>query len=143
MLLNCDVRDEHALFETVWPILGDDMQHRMRQVLGNHSLLLAPHDIKDMVLDEIAVLLNKRGSSIDEFCLPKRTAVDTRCRFNHLVEEELSYDLEALEIESNLLCSQLNSEQLEAFNQITASVFAGTPGFYFVAGFGGIGKTFL
>jgi DNA replication protein DnaC len=56
--------------------------------------------------------------------------------------EEVSYVPDHTSIQANQLAS-LNSDQLKAFTTIVDAVLTNQPGFYFVAGYGGIGKTYL
>jgi len=39
--------------------------------------------------------------------------------------------------------ASLNNEQLEAFYSITETILNNKPGFFFVSGYGGTGKTYL
>jgi len=61
---------------------------------------------------------------------------------NRLVDEELSYHSSDLLATPDLL-STLNAGQLHAFNSITTTVANNEPGFFFVSGYGGTGKTYL
>jgi ATP-dependent DNA helicase PIF1 len=75
--------------------------------------------------------------------LPRKQNIDDLNGINHLIEEELSYDANTLLSESQILMSQLNTEQLLAFDTIVNAVLSEKSGFYFVSGYGGTGKTFL
>jgi chromosomal replication initiation ATPase DnaA len=55
----------------------------------------------------------------------------------------MSYDIDALEGEANKLYMFLNTEQNNAFHTIVQNVLDNKPGFYFVSGYGGTGKTYL
>ncbi|KAM0910043.1 hypothetical protein ACQ4PT_014417 [Festuca glaucescens] len=55
----------------------------------------------------------------------------------------MSYDTEKLSAEATTLLLKLNADQRVAYKTIVDTVLAEKPGFYFVSGFGGAGKTFL
>jgi DNA replication protein DnaC len=62
---------------------------------------------------------------------------------NRLIDDELTYDFDAMQSESEMLISRLNDDQLHAFKTIIEIVLTKRPGFYFVSGYGGTGKTYL
>ncbi|XP_062202425.1 uncharacterized protein LOC133904848 isoform X1 [Phragmites australis] len=143
MLLFCDVKDEFLLFENVWFYLGDDMKRQLKQTLRNPNFVLPLSELKDMILDEISILLNKHGVSIKDYNLPSKSEKASPFLTNRLIDDEMSYNLPELEMESAFLCSRLTSEQMQAFQQIVSCASDETLGFFFVSGFGGTGKTFL
>jgi len=75
--------------------------------------------------------------------LPEKSKDSGYCFGNRLIEHELSYDVSLLMVEAHKLVAYLNEEQLSAFNSITKAVWDNRPGFFFVSGYGGTGKTFL
>ncbi|XP_062210318.1 uncharacterized protein LOC133911879 isoform X1 [Phragmites australis] len=143
MLLFCDVKDEFSLFEKIWFYLGDDIQRRLKETLRNPNFSLPLPELKDMILDEISILLNKHGANIKDYNLPSKSEKTSQYFVNRLIDDEMSYNLSELEMESASLCSRLNPEQMEAFQQIVHCASNEIPGFFFVSGFGGTGKTFL
>jgi type IV secretory pathway VirB4 component len=62
---------------------------------------------------------------------------------NRLIIEELDHEPLMLSMHAASLVSQLNTEQRHVFDTITSRVLSGSPGFFFVCGHGGTGKTFL
>ena len=100
-------------------------------------------ELKDMILDEISILLNKHGANIKDYNLPTRSEKTSQYFANRLIDDEMSYNLSELEMESASLCSRLNPKQMEAFQQIVHCASNEILGFFFVSGFGGTGKTFL
>jgi hypothetical protein len=60
-----------------------------------------------------------------------------------LFDEELDYNAPDLLSQSENLLMQLNSEQRHAFDTIVNIAMSNDPGFFFVSGYGGTGKTFL
>jgi hypothetical protein len=75
--------------------------------------------------------------------LPKRSKSSESTSGNRLIEDELSYDANQLMVEAQSMIARLNAEQLSAFRSITRAVLENRPGFFFVSGYGGTGKTFL
>ena len=143
MLLFCEVNDEYAFFEKVWKLLADDIQYRLRDTLGNPGYELSETEVKDYLLDELSTLFSKNRARMRDCNLPEKSK-DSGCSFgNRLIEHELSYDVSLLMAEAHKLVACLNEEQLSAFNSITKAVWDNRPGFFFVSGYGGTGKTFL
>ena len=62
---------------------------------------------------------------------------------NHLIQEELDYNIHYLEERAKKFYQQLNKEQKEVFHSIVNSVINKEPNFFFISGHGGTGKTFL
>jgi hypothetical protein len=94
-------------------------------------------------LDTLGDLLNRRGLSINDFNLPRKSTITTADFSNCLFDEELSYNAESLMSESENMISQLNNEQHYAFDCIVHDVLSNNSGFFFVSGYGGTGKTYL
>jgi hypothetical protein len=143
MLLFCEVNDEYVFFEKVWKLLADDIQYRLRDVLGNAEYEMSETDLKDCLLDELSALFAKNGARMRDRNLPERSRPLGDVSGNRLIEDELSYDTDKLLLEAQSMISKLNAEQISAFNCITDTVLKGRPGFFFVSGYGGTGKTFL
>ncbi|KAL6662326.1 hypothetical protein ACP70R_000185 [Stipagrostis hirtigluma subsp. patula] len=143
MLLFCDIKDEFSLFESVWLTLGDDIEYSMRQALHNPSYVVPSAELKDLVLDEISLLLSKHGVNIKDYNLPPKTLHTVFDFSNRLIDDEMSYDVDALDRNSRVLYEQLNPDQVRAYNEIVNCVTNNVPGFFFVSGYGGTGKTFL
>jgi hypothetical protein len=143
MLLFCEVGDEFIFFEKVWKLLTDDIQYNMCQVLNHPNYQMSDSELRDHLLDNLATLFSKRGSNIKDFKLPNKSGGSSVASTNHFIDEELCYDATNLLNESENMVSRLNSEQLQAFNCIIDVVLSNKPGFFFVSGYGGTGKTFL
>jgi pantothenate kinase-related protein Tda10 len=62
---------------------------------------------------------------------------------NRLINDELDPEPLMLSMHAASLVSQLNCDQKIVFDTITERVLSGSPGFFFVCGHGGTGKTFL
>jgi hypothetical protein len=143
MILFCEVSDEYAFFEKVWKLLADDIQYRFRDSLGNTEYQISDTDLKNYLLDDLSSLFSKHGVRMRDHDLPQRTDRSECASGNRLIEEELSYDVDQLMSEATEFVARLNQQQLSAFRVITKTVVDGTPGFFFVSGYGGTGKTFL
>jgi hypothetical protein len=61
MILFCEVGDERAFFEREWRHLADDIQYRYRQTIGDISYRIPDTQLKDYLLDELAVLFGNSG----------------------------------------------------------------------------------
>ena len=62
---------------------------------------------------------------------------------NKLIAEETGYDEDEMKRQHEEMFSNLNEDQLEAYNSITGNIDKGEGGMFFVYGSGGCGKTFL
>jgi hypothetical protein len=143
MLLFCEVGDEYVFFEKIWKLLTDDIQYNMRRVLNHPTYQMSDNDLGDHLLDTLGDLLNRRGCNINDFNLPRKSAIGTVDSSNRLFDEELSCNAESLMSESKNMILQLNNDQHYAFDCIVHAVLSNNPGFFFVSGYGGTGKTYL
>ncbi|XP_019182985.1 PREDICTED: uncharacterized protein LOC109177935 [Ipomoea nil] len=62
---------------------------------------------------------------------------------NRLIQEELSYDINAMKAENDSLVDQLTEEQKAIYDNVLDDVENELGGLFFVYGYGGTGKTFL
>jgi hypothetical protein len=100
-------------------------------------------EIFDLLFDELESIFIKNGQQISNYNLPQKSKLQQIDITNRLIQEEINYDTKYLQKEANKLYSQLNTEQRQAFHEIINTVLNNKPGFYFVFGHGGTGKTFL
>jgi hypothetical protein len=143
MLMFCEVRDECAFFEKVWRLLADDIQYRLRDIIGNPEFQVPDTDLRNYLLDDLSALFSRNGARLRDHSLPEKTNSSEGAYGNRLIEEELAYDAHQLMSDAEDTVRKLNSEQLSAFKTITETVLDNRPGFFFVSGYGGTGKTFL
>ena len=143
MLLYCNIQDEMKFFEKNWRFMTDDFEHELEQKYHPIKHHTTDDQLRDMLLDDLQYILSRNGIQITSFNLPKRSIEYNNRYNNRLIEEETSYNIDQLEEEANILYGQLNTEQKIAFETIVESVLQNKPGFYFVSGYGGTGKTFL
>jgi hypothetical protein len=142
MVLFCEVGDENSLFEKVWRHLSDDIIYQYRDMIGDPNYSLPDSRTRDYLLDELSTLFSQSGRDIADFNLPPKTHADYPALYNRLVEEELSYPPDP-SIDMNSPTLSLNEDQTQAFNAIVHRVRQNQPGFFFVSGYGGTGKTYL
>ncbi|KAM0840853.1 hypothetical protein ACQ4PT_059380 [Festuca glaucescens] len=143
MLIHCSVKNEKDFFSKYWVHLADDIQYRIRIALRKMDYMVPEAELKDLLLDELSSLFVKYGSSIANFNLPGKTSLHPINYDNRLIREEMSYDAKKLSAVAATLLLKLNADQRVAYKTIVDTVLAEKPGFYFVSGFGGAGKTFL
>jgi hypothetical protein len=142
MLLFCEVGDEHTFFEKVWRHLSDDIIYQYRDLIADPNYQLPDSRTRDILLDELSNLFSQSGRNITDFNLPPKTHAQYPVLQNRLVEEELSHPLDP-SIDINNPTLSLNEDQTNAFNKIVQRVRQTAPGFFFVSGYGGTGKTYL
>ncbi|XP_066316197.1 uncharacterized protein [Miscanthus floridulus] len=140
MLLFCEVNDKYTFFEKVWRPLADDIQYRFRELVGYQ---VPDIELRNHLLDELSSLFSRNWARMRDHNLPEMTTHLESASGNRLIQEELSYCTDQLMGEAENLISMLNEQQLIAFKSITETVLNDRPGFFFVSGYGGTGKTFL
>ena len=142
MILFCEVGDENTFFEKIWHHLADDIIYQYRDMIGDPNYVLPDSVARDYLLDELSTLFSQSGRNIADFNLPPKTHAEYPVQHNRLVEEELSYPADPL-IDMNNPTASLNEDQTNAFHTIVNRVQQNQPGFFFVSGYGGTGKTYL
>ena len=129
--------------EKYWVHLAEDIQYKIRCSLHDPLYCVPTEELKDMLLDKLAVIFTKNGHSITDHNLPLKTVRHTDSCQVDMISDELCQDFENLIQTSEMLCGKLNEGQKNAFSVIVQRVRDGKPGLFFVSGFGGTGKTFL
>ncbi|XP_047087140.1 uncharacterized protein LOC124698742 [Lolium rigidum] len=143
IILFCSVDDERAFYNKYYSYLTDDIQLRYRGLLNDPSFIVPADQLQDMLIEELNHLFMRNGSSISNFNLPQARSVGSGSQTNRLIEEEFSYDLADLLETSAQLNSKLNAHQRKAYEEIVDCVMNKKPGFFFLSGHGGTGKTFV
>jgi RecG-like helicase len=120
----------------------DDIDYHL--IAKYKPIIYQPTDseLQEKLLEELQYIFANNGVNISTYNLPQISAKYIN-NTNQLVEEELNYDIQSLEIEANKLYCQLNNDQNNAFHEIVTSVINKEPKFFFVCGHGGTGETFL
>ncbi|KAM0904045.1 hypothetical protein ACQ4PT_018277 [Festuca glaucescens] len=119
-----------------------DIQHRIRCSLHDASYTVPVDELRNMLLDELAVVFAKNGGSILDHALPLKTVYANDSIVNNMVSDELSQDCETLIKTAETMQQHLNEDQKVAFKSVVDKVRDGKPGLFFVSGQGGTGKTF-
>ncbi|KAI3932636.1 hypothetical protein MKW98_012607 [Papaver atlanticum] len=128
LLLNCKVTEPKKLWSKNWKLLADDIEHEHQKLYGNDNLTYEDDDLKNYALQEIELIMWKRGRTLkeDEFSeipYPDMSGIDVPR--NHLVAEETSYDRNSVLAEA------------EMFDSVIDSVEKKDGGLFFVYGSGG------
>ncbi|KAI9073894.1 hypothetical protein K1719_044166 [Acacia pycnantha] len=66
-----------------------------------------------------------------------------KVELNQLILQELNYDKQKERVESERLQRLMTNEQKQVFDEIICAISSKKGGFFFLHGFGGIGKTFI
>jgi hypothetical protein len=143
ILLFTDLQDERKFYEIYWKKMVDDIHHKLISKYEPIIYMPTESELQEKLLEELQNIFAKNGVSICTYNLPEISSNYTPNDNNQLIQEELNYDQQSLEIEATKLYSQLNIDQKNAFHEIINSVVNGKSNFFFVSGHGGTGKTFL
>ncbi|KAK9676692.1 hypothetical protein RND81_11G093800 [Saponaria officinalis] len=135
-------------------LLGDDKEHVDAIIeasfwgtgiyLRNLFLQLSDEQLQNYALSEIEASLQSNGSSLrkfDNMPFPDYDVNDVNV--NRLILDELSYDMDTLRKDHNVLTSSMTTEQKSVYRKIMDVVENGRGGLFFVYGYGGMGKTFI
>ncbi|KAK7255526.1 hypothetical protein RIF29_28939 [Crotalaria pallida] len=126
--VNVDSLDSHVLFAES----------------ENQDLMLSSNEIENLCLVDLEQLLQRNGKSLKDYSgLPFPSGSDLPHFENVYMMNELSYDVAQMKILHDEKIRNLNNEQLEIYNTVVDAVYSERGGFFFVYGFGGIGKTYL
>jgi ATP-dependent DNA helicase PIF1 len=105
---------------------------------------MSSEDLKEACLIEIDKFLGKNGKSLDDYeCMPKLKNPRPGMFNNVLLENEYQYDYQEMKNLHDQHVSNLNSDQLFAYQSIYNAIDNGIGTMFFVDGYGGTGKTFL
>ena len=106
--------------------------------------MLSDEQLINYCLIEIKKLLHCNGRSLKEFgCLPYPSDCDDLSYDNKFIADELNYDRYEMQTRHDELLEALTSEQRGVYDEIIGAVNNDLGGFFFLYGFGGIGKTFI
>jgi hypothetical protein len=141
--MHCSGSDGRGLFDKYWLYLIDDMHRRIVNSLGNPSFVIPNEQLVNLRIQKLTDLFGDSGGNINNYGLPKLTSWDYGVTDTRLINDELDPEPLMLSIHASSLNSQLNSGQKNVFDTITGCALGNSPGFFFVCGHGGTGKTFL
>ncbi|XP_071699017.1 uncharacterized protein [Rutidosis leptorrhynchoides] len=130
--------------ELNWETLAEDILYKKTQTLQFSDLILSESQLRNYCLLEIQGILKKNGKSLSDFPdLPQPDPGLLTQLENHLIREELNYNLAELRNEHQNLYVSLNPEQLKIYNQVISAVTQQAGGLFFLYGPGGSGKAFV
>ena len=91
--------------------MTDDIQHYL--INKYHPVAYTPTDteLQDMLLQELEEIFSKNGIYMYNYNLPQKSSQYKSDVNNQLIQEELNYDCNELEVQSNKLYQQLNNDQ--------------------------------
>ncbi|XP_019159056.1 PREDICTED: uncharacterized protein LOC109155840 [Ipomoea nil] len=139
---NVLIRPE-VVWEVVWIFLAEDAEFNQRKLLDKPGLILTDEEKADYALVEIEKLL-RFGKSISCFpSMPLPNMSSSSSHGNQLLDEELSYDCDALKVEHDNLVEKLTDEHRHVYDIVLSDVANAGGGLFFVYGYGGTGKTFV
>ena len=142
ILLHCNITEPLKLWKKYKEQFCDDImkKEKIKIKLSTNKTTNIPHQIQNIALTEIEILLNNGGKSLTDFnCFPKLTHIK---KFS-LIKAAQNYDINLLKKKVNI--SQFNSKQMKSFTEITTQLNCKSSkrNLFFISGVGGAGKTFL
>ncbi|XP_062089097.1 uncharacterized protein LOC133795659 [Humulus lupulus] len=144
ILIHCQVSDASQLWKSNYTALSEDMVSLQRKRFRMKDLQLTEQQVEAYTLFEIEGIMLKMGKSlkdVDGMPLPNSSLM--RDSGNRLVNEELDYDKDQLEILHAKSFAALNPCQKSAYEAIIHSVENEEGNLFFINGHGGTSKTFL
>ena len=119
ILCHCEVTSPKTLWDSTWEALSEDMQYKRRIILYFPTLQLTNLQKKAYTLIEIEKLMRQVGKSLKDFPdIELPNAAELEQLGNRLINEEVSYDMEALKREHQMIINNLNQDQKRAFDTI-------------------------
>lgn len=143
VVLFCSVSNVRGLFDKYWLHMTDDIHLRLKKSLDNPHCIIPHEHLLTLLIHELTNVFGNSGGNIKDYNLPHPTFSPQIPSGNRLIEEETSDDPLLMSMHANSLMSQLNTDQKKIFDRIIGCIDAKKPGFFFVCGHGGTGKTFL
>ena len=143
VVLFCLVSNVRSLFDKYWLYFTDDIHRRLKNALGNPNYIVPHEQLMNLLIQNLTQVFANSGGNINDYNLPKPTVHSVTISDNRLINDELDPEPLMLSMHASSLISQLNTDQRTIFDTITKRVLSGDPGFFFVCGHGGTGKTFL
>ncbi|PNX77341.1 ATP-dependent DNA helicase PIF1, partial [Trifolium pratense] len=144
LLLSDQLHRPSFVWNNTWEHLSDDIQYKQRRLLQLPDLVLTSDQLKCYTLAEIEILLQSNGKSFNDFPdMPRPDADLVPDRGNRLIYDELNYDTKLLAEEHCKLMSTMTAEQQKIYDRIISRVHENKPGFFFLNGYGGTGKTYI
>ncbi|XP_045798031.1 uncharacterized protein LOC123892273 [Trifolium pratense] len=144
LLLSDQLHCPGFVWTSIWEFLSDDIQYKQRRLLGLPDLVLTCDQLRSYALAEIEIALQSNGKSLKDFSdMPQQDDGLVPDRGNRLIYDELNYDRNLLADEHRILMSSMTTEQRKIYDKIMTRVQENMPGFFFLNGYGGTGKTYI
>jgi hypothetical protein len=143
VVLYCSVGNVRALFDKYWHYFTDDMSRRLRDATGNPNYNIPEEQLMSLLIQNLTDVFANSGGNINDYDLPRFA---NHCHYmgeNRLINDEMDPDPLMLSMHASSLVAQLNDDQRRVYDTIIGRVHSRSPGFFFVCGHGGTGKTFL
>ncbi|KAF8083384.1 hypothetical protein N665_0776s0009 [Sinapis alba] len=125
-------------------VLSEDVLFNERKRRRNPGLVMTDEEVLNATLLLIENILRSKNSSLERWdVMPKPVYNEQSAPENQLLQDELNYPREELQVKHDEWFGQLTDEQRSVYDQIINAVSCNIGGIFFVYGFGGTGKTFL
>jgi len=108
------------------------------------DLTLTQEQLKIYALADIEMLLQSAGKSLSNY--PPMPTADPSLipdLQNHLIHDEMNYNMGLLTEEHNQLMATMTDKQRRVYDKIMSKVEGNMPCLFFLYGYGGTGKTFI
>ncbi|XP_058784536.1 uncharacterized protein LOC131659346 [Vicia villosa] len=144
LLLSKQISHPDFVWNNTWEYLCDDILHKQRRLLHIEDMVLTPDQLKSYALAEIETFLQSNNKSLEDYLeMPQAYVSLIPKRNNTLIYDELNYDRKSLVEEHRILMSTMTVEQKGIYDRIMKRVNENKPGFFFLYGYGGTGKTYI
>ncbi|XP_057761126.1 uncharacterized protein LOC130981559 [Arachis stenosperma] len=144
LLISNNISRPELVWQQCYQQLSEDLLHSHRISTLNPDIQLSDDQLLNMTLSKVEMMLQANGRSLREFNgipLPDLDIIDGLD--DRIIADELTFDIVALRDELEVMLSEMNCEQQNAFHRISKAVNNNLGGFFFIYGYGGTGKTFL
>ncbi|XP_019178829.1 PREDICTED: uncharacterized protein LOC109173962 [Ipomoea nil] len=119
LLMSNSMSHPEVVWESTWNSLTEDAQFKIREQTGLGDLILSEDQKKNYALSEIQLLLTTMGKSLKDFpSMPFPDLQNLDRATNRLIQEELSYDRDAMKEENDNLVDQLTKEQKAIYDNV-------------------------
>ncbi|XP_025679652.1 uncharacterized protein [Arachis hypogaea] len=144
LLASNSMNKPELVWRDTWRLLADDILYYRRWELQLQELVMTEEELQVLCLIEVEKLLQMNGRSLKDYSQMPFPNQDLVSHFsNSMIMNEMNYDVDQLREEHDVNLNKLTDEQKLIYGRIIDTVTNKRPGFFFVYGFGGIGKTFL
>nr|XP_043620368.1 ATP-dependent DNA helicase PIF1-like [Erigeron canadensis] len=144
MLLSDCLVDPVVVWQQTSNLLTEDILHRERKVQKRPDMNLTHEQILDVALVDIEKLLQRHNNTLKKYHgMPYPVGTSLSDVGNRLIDDEMNYPFDQLQIKHGNLYRSLTNEQKHVYETIITAVSAQQGGVFFLYGYGGTGKTFV